>query len=102
MCILWAYWSCQIVGGVRNSDGCRFEPNIARTDDRFRRAAIGLRMWHVLGVVEPGNIRRARDTSDSRAPFHFWPSAVALPLGAICLLAAPSVATGLFLGLKMW
>ena len=49
-----------VVGGVRNADRCCFETNTSRSDDRFRRAGIDLRLWDGVGMVEPGNIRRAR------------------------------------------
>ena len=39
----------------------------SRSDDRFRRAAVDLRMWDGVGMVEPRNIRRARDTSKPAA-----------------------------------
>src|SRR4030095_11453808 len=34
-----------------------------------------------------------RRTSATRGQFHFWPSAVTVTAGSICLLAVPSVAT---------
>src|SRR6266487_2525620 len=41
-----------------------------------------------------------RGTQATRAPFHFWPSAVTITAGSICLLAVPSVATRAIPGFK--
>jgi hypothetical protein len=54
------------VGGVRNAGRRRFATNISRSDDRFRHAAIDLHMWHAVGLVEPGNLRRPKHTGNSR------------------------------------
>jgi hypothetical protein len=41
-----------------------------------------------------------RGTQATRAPFHFWPSAGIVTIGALCLLAAPSIATRTTPGFK--
>jgi alginate O-acetyltransferase complex protein AlgI len=41
-----------------------------------------------------------RGTQASRAPFHFWPSASTVTIGALCLLIIPSIATRALPGLK--
>jgi hypothetical protein len=41
-----------------------------------------------------------RPTQASRPPFHFWPSAGTVTIGALCLLIAPSIATRTVPGLK--
>src|SRR5205823_14515549 len=55
-----------VVGGVRNSDRCRFATNSSRSDDRFGRAPIDLHMWHAVGLVEPRNLRRPKHNGNSR------------------------------------
>ena len=64
-----------VVGGVPNTDGCCFETNTSRSDNRFRRAGVDLRLRDGVGVVEPRNLRRARHSRQLAAPFRFWPSA---------------------------
>ena len=54
-----------VVGGIRNAGRCSFATNISRSDDRFRRAATDLYMWHAVGVVESRNIRRPKDPGNS-------------------------------------
>ena len=90
------------VGGVRNADRCRFQTNIARNDDRLRRAVYWFAYVHAVGTVEPRNIRRAWDTGNPGAisllafggcgygwvRYAFW----------LCRQWLP----GLFLALKMW
>ena len=81
-----------VVGGVRNADRCGFETNL-----RELMIVFGvLVLICVCGMVWGWSSRETsegRGTQASRAPFHFWPSAVAVTAGSICLLAVPSVAT---------
>src|SRR5437764_10638194 len=50
--------------------------------------------------------RSSRETSEGRstpatqAPFHFWPSAATVAIGALCLLILPSIATRVIPRLK--
>jgi len=57
------------VVGIRNTDRCSFETNIAGNDDRFRHAPIDLHMWHAMGVVKPGNFGRPKHTGNAQAIF---------------------------------
>src|SRR5438477_118931 len=41
-----------------------------------------------------------RSTPANRAPFHFWPSAATVAIGALCLLILPSIATRVIPRLK--
>src|SRR6266496_3352073 len=99
MCILWAYWSCQT--------WAEFETLIdAASRPTFREVMIvlgALLLICVCGMVWGWSSRETsegRGTQATRAPFHFWPSAVTITAGSICLLAVPSVATRVIPGFK--
>ena len=90
MCILWAYWSCQT--------WAEFETLIdAASRPTFREVMIifgALVLIGVCGMLWGWSSRETsegRATQASRAQFHFWPSAMAVTAGSICLLAAPSI-----------
>jgi hypothetical protein len=92
MCILWTYWSCQ--------SWAEFQTLIdAASRPTFREVMIVLGVLFLIcvcGMVWGWSSRETsegRGTQAARAPFHFWPSAVAVTAGSICLLAGPSVAT---------
>src|SRR5436309_3851961 len=92
MCILWAYWSCQ--------SWAEFQALIdAASRPTFREVMIvfgALLLICICGMVWGWSSREtseARGTQASRPPFHFWPSAVTVTVGSICLLAVPLVAT---------
>jgi hypothetical protein len=92
MCILWAYWSCQ--------SWAEFQALIdAASKPSWRDIAIILAVLALVYLCAMIWGRSSRETSEggsiaaSRKPFHFWPSAVAVTAGSICLLVVPSVAT---------
>jgi hypothetical protein len=99
MCILWAYWSCQTWE--------EFETLIdAASRPTFREVMIvlgALLLICVCGMVWGWSSRETsegRGTQASRQPFHFWRSAGAVTMGALCLLAAPPIATRAVPGVK--
>jgi hypothetical protein len=99
MCILWAYWSCQ--------SWAEFETLIdAASRPTFREMMIVLSALLLVCVCAMLWGRSSRETSEGRStlatrgPFHFWPSAVTVTAGSICLLAVPSVATRAIPGFK--
>src|SRR5438132_3960223 len=92
MCILWAYWSCQTWS--------EFETLVdAASRPTFREVMIvfgALLLICVCGMLWGWSSRETsegRRTPATRGSFHFWPSAVTVTIGSICLLAVPSVAT---------
>ena len=58
-----------VVGRVPNADRCRFATNVRDVMIILGVAAIGLRMWDDVGMVEPRNIRRPRHTAKPRRHF---------------------------------
>src|SRR5439155_19698745 len=92
MCILWTYWSCQ--------SWAEFETLVdAASRPTFREVMIvfgALLLICICGMLWGWSSRETsegRRTPATRGPFHFWPSAVTVTIGSICLLAVPSVAT---------
>src|SRR5438105_1014912 len=92
MCILWTYWSCQ--------SWAEFETLVdAASRPTFREVMIvfgALLLICICGMLWGWSSRETsegRRTPATRGPFHFWPSAVTVTAGSICLLAMPSVAT---------
>jgi hypothetical protein len=92
MCILWAYWSCQT--------WAEFEALIdAASRPTFREVMIvfcALVLVGVCGMLWGWSSRETSEgggTQANRAQFRFWPSAIAVTAGSICLLAVPSAAT---------
>ena len=99
MCILWAYWSCQ--------SWAEFETLIdAASRPTFREMMIVLGTLLLVCVCAMLWGRSSRETSEgrstpaTRAPFHFWPSAATVAIGALCLLILPSIATRVIPRLK--
>jgi hypothetical protein len=99
MCILWAYWSCQ--------SWTEFQALIdAASTPTFREVVIvlgALLLICVCGMVWGWSSRETSEglgTQASRAPFHFWPSAGTVTIGALCLLIVPSIATRTLPGLQ--
>jgi hypothetical protein len=92
MCILWAYWSCQSWAEFQALIDAASRPTL-----REVMIVLGaLLLVCVCGMVWGWSSRETsegRGTQASRAPFHFWPSAGRVAAGALCLLAAPSVAS---------
>jgi len=99
MCILWAYWSCQSWAEFQALIDAASRPSV-----REAMIVLGaLLLICVCGMVWGWSSRETsegRGTQATRAPFHFWPSAVTITAGSICLLAVPSVATRAIPGFK--
>src|SRR5207248_3091130 len=92
MCILWAYWSCQTWAEFQALIDAASRPTVHEVMIVFG----ALLLICVCGMVWGWSSRETsegRGTQASRAPFHFWPSAVTVTAGSICLLAMPSVVT---------
>src|SRR5438874_2012748 len=92
MCILWAYWSCQSWAEFQALIDAASRPTL-----REVMIVLGaLLLVCICGMVWGWSSRETsegRPTQASRPPFHFWPSAVTVTVGSICLLAVPLVAT---------
>jgi hypothetical protein len=92
ICILWAYWSCQTWEEFETLMDAASRPT-------WRDIAIVLVVFAIVCVCGMIWGRSSRETSEGRStqearkPFSFWRSAGAVAAGALCLLAAPSVAT---------
>src|SRR6266567_3327371 len=99
MCILWAYWSAQSWAEFQALIDAAARPSV-----REVMIVLGaLLLICVCGMVWGWSSRETsegRGTQATRAPFHFWPSAVTITAGSICLLAVPSVATRAIPGFK--
>jgi hypothetical protein len=92
MCVLWTFWTCQ--------SWAEFQTLIdAASKPAWRDIAIVLAVFAMVCVCGMLWGRSSRETSEGRStqearkPFSFWPSSGAVAAGALCLLAAPSVAT---------
>ena len=92
MCILWAYWTCESWGEFQAVLDAASKPS-------WRDIAIILGVFALVCACGMVWGRSSRETSEGRSPtaarrpFRFWPSAVAVTAGSICLLVGPSVAT---------
>jgi hypothetical protein len=99
MCILWAYWSCQTWAEFQALIDAASRPTL-----REVMIVLGaLLLICVCGMVWGWSSRETsegRGTQASRAPFHFWPSAATVAIGALCLLTAPTIAIRAFPGFK--
>jgi hypothetical protein len=99
MCILWAYWSCQSWAEFQTLIDAASRPTL-------REVMIVLSVLVLIclcGMVWGWSSRETsegRGTQASRAPFHFWPSAGMVTIGALCLLSAPTITTRVVPGLK--
>ena len=92
MCILWAYWSAPSWTEFRVVIDAAARPTL-----REVMIVLGvLALICVCGMVWGWSSRETSEgsgTSAPRAPFHFWPSAGTVTIGALCLLTAPTIAT---------
>ena len=92
MCVLWTFWTCQSWAEFQTLADAASRPTL-------REIAIvlaGLAAITGCGMLWGRSSREmseGRAAQAARAPFHFWRSAVAVSVGAVCLLAGPSVAT---------
>jgi hypothetical protein len=92
MCVLWAFWTCQSWAEFQTLMDAASKPT-------WRDIAIILAVLTIVcvsGMLWGQSSRETsegRSTTATRGPFHFWPSAVAVTAGSICLLAGPSLAT---------
>jgi len=92
MCVLWAFWTCQSWAEFQALMDAASKPT-------WRDIAIILPVFAIVcvsGMLWGQSSRETsegRSTTASREPFRFWPSAVAVTAGSICLLAGPSLAT---------
>ena len=92
MCILWAYWSCQTWAEFQALIDAASRPSVREVMIVFG----ALLLICVCGMVWGWSSRETsegRGTQATRAPFHFWPSAATVAIGALCLLILPSIAT---------
>jgi hypothetical protein len=99
MCILWAYWSAQTWAELQALIDAASRPTV-----REVMIVLGaLLLICVCGMVWGWSSRETsegRGTQATRAPFHFWPSAATVAIGALCLLTAPTIATRAIPGFK--
>src|SRR4030095_932205 len=92
MCILWTLWTCQSWAEFQTLVDAASRPTLR--DIAIILAALGAIC--VCGMIWGRSSRETsegRSTREARKPFSFWSSAGAVSVGALCLLAAPSVAT---------
>jgi alginate O-acetyltransferase complex protein AlgI len=99
MCVIWAYWSCQSWAEFQALMDAASRPTL-----RELLIVFGvLVLICVFGMVWGWSSRETsegRGTHANRAPFHFWPSAGTVAIGALCLLIVPSIATRVVPGFK--
>ena len=85
---LWTLWSCQSAEELQVLADAASQPTA-------RDLAVVLAGLAVVGIAGMIWGRSSRDTSEgrpapaARGPFHFWRSAAAVGVGAVCLLATP-------------
>jgi hypothetical protein len=92
MCILWAYWSCQTWAEFETLIDAASRPTLREVMIVFST----LLLICVCGMLWGWSSRETsegRGTQASRPAFHFWRSAGTVAMGALCLLAVPSIAT---------
>jgi len=92
MCLIWAFWSTQ--------SWAEFEALLdAASSPTLRDLAVIGSVVVVVCICGMLCGRSSRETSEGRGtqanrePFHFWRSATVVTLGAVCLLAIPTLAT---------
>jgi hypothetical protein len=99
MCILWAYWSCQTWAEFQALIDAASRPTV-----REVMIVLGaLLLICVCGMLWGWSSRETsegRGTQATLAPFHFWPSAATVAIGALCLLTAPTIAIRAIPGFK--
>ena len=90
MCVLWTFWTCQSWAEFQTLADAASRPTL-------REIAIvlaGLAAIVVCGMLWGQSSRETsegRRTQATQAPFHFWRSATAVAIGALCLLVGPRV-----------
>src|SRR5436190_9908016 len=92
MCILWTYWSVQSWAEFETLMDAASRPTLR---DVMIVSGV-LLLICICGMLWGWSSRETsegRSRPATRRPFSFWPSAVTVTAGSICLLAAPSVAT---------
>jgi hypothetical protein len=99
MCILWAYWSCQTWAEFETLLDAASRPTFREVMIVFG-ALLLICIWGMLWGWSSRETSEGRRTPATRGSFHFWPSAVTITAGLICLLAMPSVATRAIPGFK--
>jgi alginate O-acetyltransferase complex protein AlgI len=88
ICVLWTFWTCRSWAEFQTVADAASQPTL-------RDVVIVLATLGVVCVCAMIWGRSSRETSEgratkeARAPFHFWPSAIAVSIGAGCLLVAP-------------
>ena len=92
MCILWAYWSCQTWAEFQALIDAASRPTV-REVMIVLSALLLICICGMLWGWSSRETSEGRGTPATRGPFRFWPSAVTVTVGSICLLAVPSVAT---------
>ena len=92
MCILWAYWSCQSWAEFQALIDAASRPTLRELMIVFGVLAL-ICICGMMWGWSSRETSEGRGTQASRAPFRFWPSAIAVTAGSVCLLAVPSVAT---------
>src|SRR5438477_1790586 len=99
MCILWAYWSCQTWAEFETLIDAASRPTVHEVMIVFGT----LLLICICGMLWGWSSRETsegRSTPATRRPFHFWPSAATVAIGALCLLILPSIATRVIPRLK--
>jgi hypothetical protein len=94
MCILWAFWSCQSWAEFRTLLDAASSPTL-RDIAIVASVVVVVCICGMLWGQSSRETSEGRGTQASREPFHFWRSATVVTLGALCLLAVPSIATRL-------
>jgi hypothetical protein len=92
MCILWAFWSCQSWAEFQTLLDAASSPTL-RDIAIVASVVIVVCICGALWGQSSRETSEGRGTQASRKPFHFWRSATVVTLGALCLLAIPTVAT---------
>src|SRR5205085_937511 len=99
MCILWAYWSCQTWAEFETLVDAASRPTVHEVMIVFG-ALLLICICGMLWGWSSRETSEGRNTPATRGPFHFWPSAATVAIGALCLLILPSIATRVIPRLK--
>jgi hypothetical protein len=92
ICILWALWTCQSWAEFQTLLDAASRPTLREVMIFFS----ALLLVCVCGMVWGWSSRETsegRGTQATHPPFYFWRSAASVTTGALCLLAAPTLAT---------
>jgi hypothetical protein len=92
ICILWALWTCQSWAEFQTLLDAASRPTLREVII----VSSTLLLVCVCGMVWGWSSRETsegRGTQANRPPFYFWRSAASVTTGALCLLAAPTLAT---------